>query len=82
MSARRRKIVTLADARQTAAPGVVEALEAMLARAKAGEIRAVAMAAVTTGRGASTGWVYGDMQIPDLWYAVRCLENRMTTVPE
>jgi hypothetical protein len=75
-----RKLVTLADARLAPAPDVVEALEAMLVRAKAGEIRAVAIAATTTGRGSSTGWAIGDMALSDLWFSVRCLENRMTTV--
>lgn len=79
---RPRKIARLADAQLAPVPEVVAALETMLQRAKSGELRAVAIAGVTTGRGTSTGWDPGDMGIAHLWYAVRCLENRMTTVAD
>ena len=74
---RRGKVVQLADARLAPQQEVVGHLQTMLDRAKSGELRAVAIAGVVSGGGATTGWSCGDMRIADIHYATGCLMARI-----
>lgn len=59
-----------------AEPGVVELLQDWLAQAQRGELKAVALAAVTGAGAARTNWHHID-QYPALVGAVSCLTFRM-----
>lgn len=49
------KVTQLVKSNQSV-PGVVQLLEEILERAKAGEIRSIAIAGVTLARGSTTAW--------------------------
>lgn len=70
MSRRDKKLVTLAVRRLAPAPGVVELLEDMLRRAKAGEIRGVAVGIASDTRCTASAFAVGDGTIADLYLGI------------
>lgn len=74
------KVVSLAGMTppDMAVPETVEMLEKMLARAKSGEVRSIAMAALKANGDACTQW-HSEGQLFALAGAAGCLTTRMHT---
>lgn len=69
-------------ASMTPQPDVVATLEDLLARARAGEVRGVAVACSLTGRERATAYALGDGDYAHLVAGVAWLQHRLITEDE
>lgn len=75
------KPISLADARLAPVPDVIVLLEGMLAQAKLGDLRGVAVAAALTRGEEATAYAIGDGSVASLTLAMERLKLRLLTEP-
>jgi hypothetical protein len=71
------EVVDLAEVRAAPVPGVVGLLEVYLERARAGELRSVAIAGAMVGQTTLSGYELGDQVAADLCLALDRLKLRL-----
>jgi hypothetical protein len=71
------EVVDLAAVHAAPVPGVVGLIEVYLERARAGELRSVAIAGAMTGKTTSSGYELGDEVAADLCLALDRLKLRL-----
>lgn len=75
------KTISLVDRQLAPIPEVVEVIETLLAKARSGELRGVAVAGVQARGLWSTAYVLGDGGLPALNLAVDVLKSRLVANP-